>query len=132
MGKSTVPEGRGRMSRHLELGEAGERMAEEFLVRRGLRIVDRRVRFYRGELDLVARDGDVWVFIEVKTRSGTRMGYAAEAMTPTKLKRMRTAVETYVRTRGLEGKPVRCDLFTIDFAYDDVPQLAHFPGAIIF
>ncbi len=120
------------MSRHLELGESGEKLAEEFLSRRGLRVVDRRVRFRRGELDLVARDGEAWVFIEVKTRSGTRMGCAAEGMTPAKLKRMRHAVETYIHTRGLSGKPVRCDLFTVDFAHDDVPRLAHFPGAIIF
>ena len=120
------------MARHLELGEAGERMAEEYLTRRGLRIVDRRVRFRRGELDLVARDGDTWVFVEVKTRSGTRMGYAAEAMTPTKLKRMRYAVEAYVRAHRLFDKPVRCDLFTIDFACDSVPEMAHFSGAIIF
>jgi Predicted endonuclease distantly related to archaeal Holliday junction resolvase len=120
------------MSRHLRLGEAGERLAEEYLARRGLRIVDRRVRFARGEIDLVGREGDAWVFVEVKTRSGTRMGKAAEAMTPTKLARMRRAVEEYVRTRGLEGKPVRCDLFTVDFDGDDVPTLGHFPGAIIF
>ena len=120
------------MAKHLELGEAGERMAEEYLTRKGLRIVDRNVRFQRGELDLVARDDNVWVFVEVKTRSGTRMGYAAEAMTRTKLKRMRYAVESYVRTRRLFNQSVRCDLFTIDFAYDAVPKMAHFPGAIIF
>lgn len=120
------------MAKHLELGEAGEKLAEEYLARRGLRIVDRRVRFRRGELDLVARDGDAWVFIEVKTRSGTRMGYAAEAMTPAKLKRMHYAVDAYIRTRHIFDKPIRCDLFTVDFAHDDVPRIGHFPGAIIF
>lgn len=120
------------MSWKQELGASGEAMAEEYLRRRGLVIVDRRVRYRRGELDLVARDRDVWVFVEVKTRKGVRMGMAAEAMTPTKLSRMRHAVDEYVNRHGLHGKPVRCDLFTIDFDGGDVPRMAHFPGAIIF
>lgn len=120
------------MNGHLRLGEAGERLAEEYLVRRGMRVVDRRVRFLRGELDLVLREGKVWVFVEVKARSGVCMGRAAEGMTPRKLGRMRRAVEEYVRTRGLEGRPVRCDLFTVDFGGGDVPELGYFPGAIIF
>ncbi len=120
------------MAKHLALGEAGEKLAEEYLTRRGFRIVDRRVRFRRGELDLVARDGDDWVFIEVKTRSGGRMGYAAEAMTPAKLKRMRHAIASYIHSRGLVNPSIRCDLFTIDFARDDTPEIAHFPGGIVF
>ncbi|MCD7895596.1 MAG: YraN family protein [Planctomycetaceae bacterium] len=118
------------MTRHLELGESGEAMAVRYLINKGLTIVDTRVRFRRGELDIVARQGREWVFVEVKTRSGTRMGTAAEAFTATKAKRMQRAVTEYVRRHGLENEAIRCDLVAIDFAGGDVPEISHFPGGI--
>jgi TIGR00252 family protein len=117
-------------SRHLALGEAGEEMAARHLERLGLKIVERRVRSRRGELDIVARDGREWVFVEVKTRSGDRMGTAAEAMTRRKIGRMFRAVREYVAAHGLENEPIRLDLVAIDFNGEGVPVIAHYPGGI--
>lgn len=64
-----------------ELGHRGERMAEAYLQQKGLRIVERNYRTARGEIDLVAWDGDVLVFVEVRTRSGLRYGSALESIT---------------------------------------------------
>ncbi|MDR1535466.1 MAG: YraN family protein [Planctomycetota bacterium] len=117
--------------RHLRLGEAGEEMAAAFLKDRGLTIVERRVRFKRGELDIVARDGEEWVFVEVKTRSFGGLEKAAEALGPGKSRRMARVVKEYVHRHRLYNSPMRCDLVAIDLDGDGRPAISHYPGAII-
>lgn len=118
------------MDRRHALGESGESLAAAYLEKRGLKIVERRVRLRHGELDIVARDGTEWVFVEVKTRSGFAMGTAVEAMTPTKIARMAKAVREYVHRHGLGEAPMRCDLVAIDFSGDLVPTITHYPASI--
>lgn len=118
------------MAKHLELGENSEQLAANYLMRKGLTIVERRVRYRWGELDLVARQGEEWVFVEVKSRRDAGKGTAGEAFTSAKSRRMRRAVETYVRDHGLDNKPIRCDFIAIDFDADGVPTIQHFPGGI--
>ncbi len=118
------------MAKHIELGKSGELIAEHFLAARGLSIIDRRVRFRRGEIDLIAKDGDEWVFVEVKTRKGDSSGSAAEALTPEKAGRMRKAVERYVYENNLYDAPMRCDLLAIDMDPDGAPEISYFPGEI--
>lgn len=119
------------MNRHLALGEGGEEMAAHHLRGKGLCIVARRVRCRGGELDIVARDGAEWVFVEVKTRSQRRFGSAAEGLSPQKLQRMRRAVVEYVHLHNLENEPIRCDLVAIDIDGESV-DINHYPGGIVF
>ena len=72
-----------------ELGTRGERIAERHLVRRGLTVLDRNWRCAQGEIDLVLRDGEETVFVEVKTRSSVAFGHPLEAITSAKLARLR-------------------------------------------
>ncbi len=72
-----------------ELGSRGENIAERYLVRRGLTLLDRNWRCPQGEIDLVLRDGDEVVFVEVKTRSSVAFGHPLEAITAAKLARLR-------------------------------------------
>lgn len=117
--------------RHLELGEAGEEMAARFLESKGMRVLERRVRCRHGELDIVARDGGEWVFVEVKTRRSDRMGDAVSGMTRRKTGRMSRAVTEYIACHGLENRPIRLDLVAIDFTSDEVPDIKHYPGGIV-
>jgi len=71
------------------VGRYGERVAAEHLVSSGLAILDRNWRCKDGELDIVARDGDALVFVEVKTRSSTAFGDPAEAISAAKAARIR-------------------------------------------
>lgn len=79
------------------LGKYGEDQAAAHLERAGLEIIDRNWRHSRsGEIDLIALDGDVVVFVEVKTRRGIGAGLASEAVTQTKLNRIRFLGATWV------------------------------------
>jgi len=71
-----------------ELGDFGEEIAKKYLRQCGFQILDRNWRCYQGEIDLVARDGDVLVIVEVKTRRTTRYGTPGEAVTAEKIKRL--------------------------------------------
>ena len=92
------------------LGKLGEDEACRELRRRGYAILARGYRTRHGELDIVARDGDVLVFVEVKTRSNEAFGSPFEAVTARKrLKLVRMALDYLARSR-LEKVPCRFDV----------------------
>ncbi|HID55979.1 TPA: YraN family protein, partial [Candidatus Poribacteria bacterium] len=62
-----------------EIGLLGEEIAADFLRRKGYRLLERNIRIGRGEIDLVALDGETLVFVEVKTRKGLRYGHPSES-----------------------------------------------------
>lgn len=83
-----------------ELGRRGEWIAERALVQRGYRILDRNWRCREGEIDIVARDGDAVVVVEVKTRTTTLFGHPFEAITPVKLRRLRRLATAWLAANG--------------------------------
>jgi putative endonuclease len=95
------------------LGQAGERRAERFLKRQGYRILARRYRTPVGELDLVARDGDTIVFVEVKARRDDVHADPEDAVTPAKQRKLARAAAWYLRDKGLEERPCRFDVVTL-------------------
>jgi putative endonuclease len=92
------------------LGDRGEREAARFLRRKGLRILLRGYRTDQGEVDLIARDGEVVVFVEVKSR---RQGSPAEAVTPEKQRRLTLAALHFLKKHGLLEQPCRFDVVAI-------------------
>ena len=78
-----------------QLGAAGERRAEKYLTTLGYEFVTCNYRTRFGEIDLIMRDGATLVFVEVKTRRGTRQGYPEEAVTWFKLRHTVRAAEAY-------------------------------------
>ena len=93
------------------LGAQGEREAARYLRRQGFRILARGYRTSRGEIDLIARDGDVLVFVEVKAR---RQGEPAEAVTLEKQRRLTLAGLQFLKEHGLlEQQRVRFDVVAI-------------------
>ena len=82
------------------LGLAGERAAEAELVRRGLRVIARNERTRFGEIDLVCRDRDGFVFVEVKTRRAGSFVAAAEAVDRRKLGRLARLGAGWLAMRG--------------------------------
>ena len=109
------------------LGDRGEREAARFLRRKGLRILMRGYGTDQGEVDLIARDGDTLVFVEVKTR---RTGQPAEAVTPAKQRRLALAGLEFVKKHGLRGQRARFDVIAIVWPEGRQPaSIEHFPHA---
>lgn len=102
--------GAGPMQRR---GAAAEDRACAYLQRRGLRIVARNVRYRAGELDVVARDGASWVFVEVRARA--RAGDAAVSIDAQKRGKIRRAAQLYLQARfGDRWPPCRFDVIVVD------------------
>jgi putative endonuclease len=97
----------------IALGKRGEDLACRELERLGYAIVARRFRLRRGELDIVARDGGVLVFVEVKTRTGKRFGEAAEAVTCTKQRRIALLAHEYLLRHCVSDCPCRFDVVSV-------------------
>lgn len=109
------------------LGDRGERTASSYLRSKGLRIIVRGYRTALGEIDLIARDGDTIVFVEVKTR---RQGAPALAVTPEKQRRITLAALHFLKRYGLLEQRSRFDVVTVVWADDRrEPVIEHFPHA---
>lgn len=96
-----------------DLGRAGEAAAAEHLGSRGLEILERNYRCRAGEVDLVAVEGGVLVFVEVKTRSGRGYGLPAEAVTPAKQRRLRQVASQYLQERRPPQQDLRFDVVEV-------------------
>lgn len=95
------------------LGKFAENRAENLLAAAGLRILHRNYRCRRGEIDIIAQDGDVLVFVEVRSRSRQDFGSAAESITAAKQRRIIAAARHYLAT--LPRMPAcRFDAVTLD------------------
>lgn len=92
------------------LGERGETIAARHLTRLGLVLLDRNWRCDAGEIDLVLRDGAVLVICEVKTRTSTDYGDPLEAVTPTKVARLRRLAARWLRVHDCHPEDVRIDM----------------------
>src|SRR5262244_1143330 len=94
-------------------GAAAEALAARFLQARGLSVVARNYRCRGGEIDLVARDGPVLVFVEVRLRSGSEFGGAAASITASKRRRLAFAARHYLGRLKAEP-PCRFDAILLD------------------
>lgn len=99
-----------------QTGDQGEDLACKYLKNLGYQIMDRNYRIRGGEIDIVARDGDTLVFVEVKARFSHDFGPPAEAMTPWKIKALLKTAMFYVLKVNWGNKEYRLDFVSIDFA----------------
>ena len=108
-GPLVMNRGRSNQSR----GHEGERIAADYLIDQGLRILARNYRYDQGEVDLVCEDGDELVFVEVKTRTSRAFGEPEEAVTESKQEQLRKVAEGYCQEFCLDDKFYRFDIVTV-------------------
>lgn len=101
------------VDRRRAFGADGEERAAAWYVGKGYAVVARNWRCRDGELDLVVRRGRELVFVEVKARRTDRFGIPAEAVTPTKQRRLRGLAARYLRDTGTHAGSLRFDVVTI-------------------
>ena len=95
------------------LGSGGERAAADFLAGRGYHILERNFRCRGGEVDLIALDGGVLVFVEVKVRRTLARGAPIEAVTAVKQARVRRAAQEYLTFSGRVFQRIRFDVISV-------------------
>ena len=95
------------------LGDRGEAAAAEYLEKKGYTILNRNYYICHGEIDIIAKDGDCTVFVEVKTRRSDKYGSGLEAITASKKRSLIRAAETYAAENGLLQTPMRFDVILI-------------------
>jgi putative endonuclease len=110
------------------LGQNGEAAAERWLRRQGLTILARGFRARCGEIDLIARDGPVVVFVEVKTRSGCGFGRPADAVTALKRRRMARVASLYLAQLGSADRACRFDVVEV-IPGEAAWRIRHIPDA---
>ncbi len=116
---------------HLATGKWGERVAAGYLKRKGFKVLDTRVRMgRRDELDIVAREGEVLVFVEVKTRASEEMGRPFAAVKQGKRRAMGRAAWRYMRRLKKKPPYFRFDVVeVVGRTFDANPVVRHIPNA---
>ena len=112
------------------LGRYGEQVAARYLSDLGYRILATNWRCPTGELDIVAIDGDVLVFVEVKTRSSTRFGVPAEAVTRVKASRLRTLAGAWLAEHRPRHNGLRFDVISVLSSRAGAAHVEHLQGVI--
>ena len=100
------------MAAHNELGTWGEELGVAFLLRKGYDIIERDWKSGHRDLDIIAANDDMLVFVEVKTRRNRVFGEPEEAIDYRKLQNLRQAINYYVKSRRI-NREFRLDVITV-------------------
>ena len=117
------------MDQRKQTGRQGEEIAAAFLSGKGYRILERNWRCSGGELDLIAADRETLVFVEVRSRSGSRFGLAEESITPAKQARLIDLAQTYLQARAEPTPRWRIDVIAVQMGRG-LPQINHIENAV--
>ena len=97
----------------LNFGQEGEKAAVKFLKKRGYRIVEKNYRHKAGEIDIIAEQDQVLVFVEVKSRADNEMGEPLEAVTPHKQRKIGQVAKGFMAQHRIENRDCRFDVVGI-------------------
>lgn len=118
------------MNARPSFGAWGEDEAARFLQKKGLYLVDRHFQTRWGEIDLIFRDHDTMVFVEVKTRRHASQPSALDALTPAKQKKMVGVALLYMKKHRLADTNLRFDVVTIEAGHVEWLPNAFEPPAL--
>lgn len=110
-------------------GAEGERIAAEFLLKQGYRILERNFRTALGEIDIVAQDGKMLVFVEVKARSGDRFGAPQFAVDTRKQAKMSRVALAYLSQKKNDTLECRFDVVGIIQDSNGATSIEHLKDA---
>ncbi|MFU8947047.1 YraN family protein [Mycetocola zhadangensis] len=116
------------VSKRIALGLRGENLAAEHLAAAGYRILDRNWRCRQGEIDIIASKGEVVAFVEVKTRSSLAYGHPFEAITPTKLARLRRLAAVWCAENDPHVPVIRIDVIAVLLPSGGTNTIEHLSG----
>ena len=113
-----------QMAAHNEFGKWGEDLAADYLRDKGYAIIDRDWKSGHHDLDIVAKEGDTLVIVEVKTRRNRLFGNPEEAIDYRKLQSLQQAINHYIKYRHIDSE-IRFDIITVVGMIGDTPEIDH-------
>lgn len=119
------------MQNKRQIGAAGEEYAAQLLVKSNLKIISRNYRCPKGEIDLIAEDEGCLVFVEVRSRSSGKQGWAEESITEHKRRKLYAVASYYLSSRGYkEYPPIRFDIVALHRKANE-PEVKWLKGVFI-
>lgn len=113
------------------LGKLGEKIACDFLTKKGYKILRNNYQKLFGEIDIIARDTDILVFFEVKTRTSNKFGSGAEAVTRKKQEKLIKTAYCYLNEKKMRDNEFRIDVLSINLNFNRRrAKITHFRNAI--
>lgn len=113
-----------------DIGKEGEDIAAKFLKEIGFEIIERNYHYSNvGEIDIVAKDRNQTIFIEVKSRLTLEFGEPEYAITPQKIKQIKKMAELYLYDKGIEEIDCRFDVIAVVLGDGKNPQIKHYVAA---
>ena len=103
------------MNDNITKGKIGESIAKRYLINKGYKILETNYKNRIGEIDIIATYSECLIFVEVKTRTSTSYGYAFEAVSYHKQKKIINVSMAYVKYKGLLNKQLRYDIIEVYF-----------------
>ena len=116
------------MKHNQRIGKWGEDTAVEHLTQRGYILVTRNFRTPYGEIDIVVQQGDITIFVEVKTRTSNKMGLPEESITARKREHMLAAADHYAAEHEIDHWQI--DVVSIEGKPGLTPKITYFENAI--
>lgn len=112
-----------------ELGKIGEKRALKYLKKKKFRIIKQGFHLYKGEIDIIAYDGDTLVFVEVKTRRNYKYGRPEEAVTPYKQLQIRKIAQAFLTKNHIKDIKCRFDVLALLCDRNKKFKIEHFIDA---
>lgn len=112
----------------IEKGKLGEKLAQDFLLKKNYKILERNYRNKIGEIDLIALDKDLIVFVEVKTRTSSAFGYAYEAVDWKKQRKIIQVSSAYLNYKKIRNQQIRYDIVEV-YLKDGRAKINHIENA---
>jgi putative endonuclease len=116
------------MKHNQTVGRWGEETAADYLRRRGYELIARNTRTPYGEIDIIARQGDITVFIEVKTLTSSKNFFPEQNVTARKREHMLACAECYAAENGIDHWQI--DVIAVEGRQGLEPKITHFENAI--
>ena len=116
------------MKHNQRIGKWGEETAVEYLKQKGCEVIGQNVRTPYGEIDIIARQGNMTIFVEVKTRTSNKMGLPEESITAKKREHMIACAEHYAAEHEIDHWQI--DVISIEGKPGTEPVITYFENAI--
>jgi len=116
------------MKHNQRIGKWGEEVASEHLMEKGCEILGRNVRTPYGEIDIVAKQGAITIFVEVKTRTSDKMGLPEESITARKREHMIACAEHYAAEHEIDHWQI--DVISVEGKPGATPKITYFENAV--